>query len=29
MTKAEVMLARIGAETKRIRIGSGGIMLPH
>src|ERR1700734_4129461 len=22
-------LARIGAETKRIRIGSGGIMLPH
>ncbi len=25
----EIMLARIGAETKRIRIGSGGIMLPH
>ena len=23
------LLARIGAETKRIRIGSGGIMLPH
>lgn len=25
----EIMLARIGAETRRIRIGSGGIMLPH
>ncbi len=25
----EVVLARIGAETQRIRIGSGGIMLPH
>ena len=25
----EIMLARIGVETKRIRIGSGGIMLPH
>ncbi len=25
----EVMLARIGAETRTIRIGSGGIMLPH
>jgi luciferase family oxidoreductase group 1 len=25
----EILLARIGAETKRIRIGSGGIMLPH
>ncbi len=25
----ELMLARIGAETKRIRLGSGGIMLPH
>lgn len=25
----EVLLARIGAETSRIRIGSGGIMLPH
>lgn len=28
-TAPEVMLARIGAETSRIRIGSGGIMLPH
>jgi len=28
-TAPEIMLARIGAETKRIRIGSGGIMLPH
>jgi luciferase family oxidoreductase group 1 len=28
-TAPEVMLARIGGETKRIRIGSGGIMLPH
>ncbi|NYF89721.1 LLM class flavin-dependent oxidoreductase [Tunturiibacter empetritectus] len=28
-TAPEVILARIGAETKRIRIGSGGIMLPH
>jgi luciferase family oxidoreductase group 1 len=28
-TAPEVMLARIGAETKRIRIGSGGIMMPH
>ena len=28
-TAPEVMLARIGAETERIRIGSGGIMLPH
>ncbi len=25
----EVVLARIGAATQRIRIGSGGIMLPH
>ncbi|MET0546959.1 MAG: LLM class flavin-dependent oxidoreductase [Caulobacterales bacterium] len=25
----EVLLARIGAETKGIRIGSGGVMLPH
>jgi len=25
----EIVLARIGAETQRIRIGSGGIMLPH
>ena len=28
-TAPEIMLARIGAETKRIRIGSGGIMLSH
>jgi luciferase family oxidoreductase group 1 len=28
-TAPEMMLARIGAETHRIRIGSGGIMLPH
>lgn len=28
-TAPEVLLARMGAETKRIRIGSGGIMLPH
>ena len=28
-TAPEVLLARIGAETQRIRIGSGGIMLPH
>ncbi|MFT5351664.1 MAG: luciferase family oxidoreductase group 1 [Gammaproteobacteria bacterium] len=25
----EVLLSRLGAETKTIRIGSGGIMLPH
>jgi luciferase family oxidoreductase group 1 len=25
----EILLSRVGAETKRIRIGSGGIMLPH
>jgi luciferase family oxidoreductase group 1 len=25
----EVLLARLGAETHRIRLGSGGIMLPH
>ncbi len=25
----EIILARVGAETSRIRIGSGGIMLPH
>ena len=25
----EVLIARVGAETKNIRIGSGGIMLPH
>ncbi len=28
-TAPEIMLARIGAETERIRVGSGGIMLPH
>lgn len=28
-TAPEVLLARMGAETKRIRLGSGGIMLPH
>lgn len=28
-TAPEIMLARIGAETRGIRIGSGGIMLPH
>jgi len=28
-TAPEIMLARIGRETGRIRIGSGGIMLPH
>jgi luciferase family oxidoreductase group 1 len=28
-TAPEILLARIGGETKRIRIGSGGIMLPH
>jgi luciferase family oxidoreductase group 1 len=25
----EILIARIGAETQRIRIGSGGVMLPH
>jgi len=25
----EVLLGRLGAETKKMRIGSGGIMLPH
>jgi luciferase family oxidoreductase group 1 len=25
----EVLIARIGAETRRMRIGSGGVMLPH
>jgi luciferase family oxidoreductase group 1 len=25
----EVLLARVGVETSRIRLGSGGIMLPH
>lgn len=28
-TAPEIVLARIGAETRNIRIGSGGIMLPH
>jgi luciferase family oxidoreductase group 1 len=28
-TAPEIMLARIGAETRHLRIGSGGIMLPH
>ncbi len=28
-TAPEILIARIGAETSRIRIGSGGIMLPH
>lgn len=28
-TAPEIMLARLGAETRRIRLGSGGIMLPH
>lgn len=28
-TAPEIMLARIGIETRSIRIGSGGIMLPH
>lgn len=28
-TAPEILLARIGAETRRIRIGAGGIMLPH
>jgi luciferase family oxidoreductase group 1 len=25
----EVLIARVGAETSRIRLGSGGVMLPH
>lgn len=25
----EVLLARLGAETEKIRLGSGGVMLPH
>ena len=25
----EILLARLGAETERIRIGTGGIMLPY
>ena len=28
-TAPEVLIARAGAETKRIRLGSGGVMLPH
>lgn len=28
-TAPEIVLARIGGETRQIRIGSGGIMLPH
>ena len=28
-TAPEIVLARIGAETSTIRLGSGGIMLPH
>ncbi len=28
-TAPEILLARVGAETKRMRIGSGGVMLPH
>jgi luciferase family oxidoreductase group 1 len=28
-TAPEILLARIGAETKRIRLGSGAILLPH
>ncbi len=28
-TAPEIMLARIGAATNRIRLGSGGVMLPH
>ncbi len=25
----EILIARLGAETRRIRLGSGGVMLPH
>src|SRR5215472_7240974 len=25
----EILIARLGAETSQIRIGSGGVMLPH
>jgi len=25
----EILIARLGAETQRIRVGSGGVMLPH
>lgn len=28
-TAPEILLARVGAETSHIRIGSGGVMLPH
>ncbi|MCP5916643.1 LLM class flavin-dependent oxidoreductase, partial [Klebsiella pneumoniae] len=28
-TAPELMIARIGAATRRIRIGSGGVMLPY
>ena len=28
-TAPEVLLARVGAETQSMRIGSGGVMLPH
>ena len=28
-TAPEIMLARIGAATSTIRLGSGGVMLPH
>ncbi len=28
-TAPEVVLARVGAATERIRLGSGGVMLPH
>jgi luciferase family oxidoreductase group 1 len=28
-TAPEILIARAAAETKRIRVGSGGIMLPH
>lgn len=28
-TAPEILIARAGAETRRIRLGSGGVMLPH
>jgi luciferase family oxidoreductase group 1 len=28
-TSPEILIAAIGAHTKRIRVGSGGVMLPH
>ena len=28
-TAPEILIARAGAETSRIRLGSGGVMLPH